>query len=452
MEQNIKQIGHLKAPGNWMNDPNGFIYYKGKYHLFYQYFPYGTVWGTMHWGHAISDDLVNWEHQGIALFPTKYGDQNGCFSGSAVEYEGKMVLFYTGVHYYEANPENIHVCLHDRFDSCQMRMVSEDGVHFDNWKDKQVVILPMEDNGHGHRTDTRDPKVWKGKNGWMMVLGSRSEDRKGKLLFYQSPDLKNWSYINEASKGDGWGWMWECPDYFETEGGQVVVFSPMGFLKDGKGEENQAICMVVDFQEDGCEMNMPDQYQYLDYGFDLYAPQSTMDEEGRRVLVAWLRMPKAVKEEGQVPWKGMFSLPRVVEVKDGHVYFRVHPNVKKLYSRPVKDVKDTGLEGYHLSLQLEDGGCVNVGGYRIFRRGSRIGTDRTDVFCKGEDYRTVFETPKIKEGFQLDIYVEEHMVEVYINDGEYVVSNGVYGLKKELFISGGSMVKLFGVTDLSALL
>ena len=106
----------------------------------------------------------------------------------------------------------------------------------------------------------------------------------------------------------------------------------------------------------------------------------------------------------------------------------------------------------NLSLQLEDGGCVNVGGYRIFRRGSRIGTDRTDVFCKGEDYRTVFETPKIKEGFQLDIYVEEHMVEVYINDGEYVVSNGVYGLKKELFISGGSMVKLFGATDLSALL
>ena len=67
----MKQIGHLKAPGNWMNDPNGFIYYKGKYHLFYQYFPYGTVWGTMHWGHAISDDLVNWEHQGNCAFSHK---------------------------------------------------------------------------------------------------------------------------------------------------------------------------------------------------------------------------------------------------------------------------------------------------------------------------------------------------------------------------------------------
>ena len=76
---------HLKAPNNWINDPNGFIYYKGQYHLFYQYFPYAPQWGTMHWGHAVSDDLVNWEHCGIALYPTKWADRNGCFSGSAVE-------------------------------------------------------------------------------------------------------------------------------------------------------------------------------------------------------------------------------------------------------------------------------------------------------------------------------------------------------------------------------
>ena len=447
MELRKRQIGHLKAPGNWINDPNGFIYYKGKYHLFYQYFPYAPEWGTMHWGHAVSDDLVNWEHVGIALFPTKYGDQNGCFSGSAVEHEGNMVLFYTGVHYFEEDPENIHLCLHDRFDSCQMRIDSWNGMDFDNFKGKQVVIPPIEDKCHGDRTHTRDPKVWKGKNGWTMVLGSRSEEGRGKLLFYQSPDLKSWSYVNEATKGDGWGWMWECPDYFETEGGQVLVFSPMRFLKDGKWEENQAICMTVDFKEDGCEMNMPDSYQYLDYGLDLYAPQSAVDEDGRRVLVAWLRMPEAVEEEGQAPWRGMFCLPRVVEVKNGHVYFRVHPNVKKLYKRPVTDVKDTGPEGYLLSLELEDGGCVNAGGYQIFRRGNRICTDRTQVFCRGEDYRMVFETPDVKEGFHLDIYVEDHMVEVYVNDGEYVISNGVYGLKKELLISGGNKAELFRAMD-----
>ena len=86
---------HLKAPKNWINDPNGFIYYKGKYHLFYQHFPYEPRWGTMHWGHAVSDDLVNWEHEGIALFPSKLNDKNGCFSGSAVERDGKTFKRFT---------------------------------------------------------------------------------------------------------------------------------------------------------------------------------------------------------------------------------------------------------------------------------------------------------------------------------------------------------------------
>jgi beta-fructofuranosidase len=444
MEQRRKQEGHLKAPGNWINDPNGFIFYKGKYHLFYQYFPYAPIWGTMHWGHAVSEDLVSWEHVGIALFPTKEGDQNGCFSGSAVEQDGRMVLFYTGVHYHAADPENIHLCPDDQFDSCQMRIDSEDGMHFDNFGGKRVVIPPIGDRRCGDRTHTRDPKVWRGRNGWYMVLGSRSEDGKGKLLFYRSEDLENWSYVNEAGKGDGWGWMWECPDYFETDGGQALVFSPMRFLKDGKWEENQAICMAVNFEEENCRMQLPDTWQYLDYGLDLYAPQSTVDEEGRRVLIAWLRMPRAVEQEEAVPWRGMFCLPRVVEMKEGHIYFRVHPHVKKRYCRPLSDVKEAGEEGYRIGLFLEEGGCVDVGGYRITRRGNRVCTDRSHVFCREENYRTVFETPFVKEGNRLDIYVDDHMVEVYVNDGEYVISNAVYGMSRELRISGGREVELFG--------
>ncbi len=447
MEENRKQRGHLKAPGNWINDPNGFIYYGGKYHLFYQYFPYAPVWGTMHWGHAVSDDLVNWEHVGVSLFPTKYGDQNGCFSGSAVEDNGKMALFYTGVHYLETDPENIHQNIHDRFEACQMMIVSEDGMHFDNFNGKKVIIPTIQDKSIGNRADTRDPKVWKGRDGWYMVLGSRSENGRGKILFYRSDDLVNWSYVNDVSKGDGWGWMWECPDYFETEGGQVLVFSPMRFLQDGKWEENQAICMTVEFKEDGCEMDLPDRYQYLDYGLDLYAPQSTTDKDGRRVLTAWLRMPETVEEEGKTPWRGMFCLPRVVEAKNGHVYFRVHPNVKKLYSRQIMDVKEAGGKGYRVSLLLEEGGYMDVGGYRVFRRGNRICTDRTGVFCEGDDYRMTFETPAIQEGYRLELYVDEHMVEVYVNDGEYVVSNAVYGMADELSVCGGREVKLFGMED-----
>ena len=131
----MKQTMHVKAPDNWVNDPNGFIYYKGKYHLFYQYNPNAPVWGTMHWGHAVSKDLIHWEHQGIALYPSCPGDQDGCFSGSAVEYEGKLHLFYTGIRYLD--PE-----VKDRIESVQLHIVSEDGVHFDNENGKKIIVPP----------------------------------------------------------------------------------------------------------------------------------------------------------------------------------------------------------------------------------------------------------------------------------------------------------------------
>ena len=90
-----QDVLHLKSPVNWINDPNGFIYYKGKYHLFYQHFPYAPIWGTMHWGHAVSEDLVHWEHKKIALFPTKSYDRNGVFSGSAIEKDEKLYFYYS---------------------------------------------------------------------------------------------------------------------------------------------------------------------------------------------------------------------------------------------------------------------------------------------------------------------------------------------------------------------
>ena len=100
---------HFTPIKNWMNDPNGFIYFKGYYHLFYQHFPYDVKWGTMHWGHKISKDFIHWEDKGIALYPSKDFDRNGCFSGSAIEVNNKMYLYYTAVVYTKLNPDNIHV-------------------------------------------------------------------------------------------------------------------------------------------------------------------------------------------------------------------------------------------------------------------------------------------------------------------------------------------------------
>ena len=138
---------YVKPKDYWMNDPNGFIYYKGMYHLFYQCFPYAPRWGRMHWGHVVSKDLVNWEEQGIALFPSKTDDRSGCFSGSAIEEDGKMQLYYTGVNYLTENPEDINLCVDEHFVSAQLKITSEDGLHFDNIKDKKTVIPVIHDEG-----------------------------------------------------------------------------------------------------------------------------------------------------------------------------------------------------------------------------------------------------------------------------------------------------------------
>lgn len=419
---------HLKAPGNWINDPNGFIYYKGLYHLFYQYFPYAPKWGTMHWGHAVSPDLVNWEHCGVALFPTRYEDQNGCFSGSAVEHDGKMYLYYTGVHYDVVNPENIHKNPNDRYESTQLMICSEDGFSFDNFNGKRVIIPPFSDREQADRTHTRDPKVWRGKDAWYMVLGSRTKDDRGQLLFYRSMDLIEWKPVSRVTKETTLGWMWECPDLFRTEGGDVLMLSPMGVVNDGKREANHAVCLPIEFDEHICSVQFSENFQFVDYGLDLYAPQSTVDKDGRRVMVGWMRMPEAV--EGR--WRGMFCIPRVVERKGEHIYFRVHPNVEKAYQKQIASPTEAGKAGYRLSLDLEEGEMIDIGGYKIWRKGKRIITDRTAVFAAHDSWRMQAETPEIREGDHLDIYVDQNLIEIYVNNGEYVLSSVVYGLSTEI--------------------
>lgn len=420
------QKNHFKAPNCWINDPNGFIWYKGRYHLFYQCFPYSAHWGRMHWGHAVSKDLVNWEEKGIALFPSKTDDRSGCFSGSAIEYKDKMYIYYTGVNYTEEDPENINCCINDTFTAAQLMITSEDGMKFDNITDKKTVIPPIEDKKIGDKNHTRDPKVWRGKDAWYMVLGS-TVDKNGRLLFYKSSDLKTWQYLNYCEK-DGFGWMWECPDFFEIDGKGVMIFSPMGFFNDGNGYDSVAVCMLSSFDENTGKMELSENYQLFDYGIDLYAPQSTTDEDGNRVVIAWARMPEAViTEKGE--WCGMMCIPRIVDVKNNHVYIRPHTNVKNSFVTKLSAPKKSG---YMLKTTLKNGESINVGGYVIKRENDKITTDRSKVFNIKGNYRLIAETPVINDGYELEIYVDEHLVEVFINNGEYVISNVVYGLTEEI--------------------
>lgn len=198
----MRQRYHFMAEEGWINDPNGLIFFKGQYHFFYQYNPYDSFWGAMHWGHAVSNDLIHWEYLPIALAPSEHYDDHergGCFSGSTIEHEGKLYIFYTGTTNYGKG-----------FVQTQCLAWSEDGVNFTKYENNPVIKAP---EGY-EEANFRDPKVWKNGEYFYLVCGGK-KDNLAKALLYRSKDLKNWEFFNILAESRGeLGYMWECPDFF----------------------------------------------------------------------------------------------------------------------------------------------------------------------------------------------------------------------------------------------
>ena len=430
-----KDTLHLKAPGNWINDPNGFIYYRGEYHLFYQHFPYAPRWGTMHWGHAVSRDLVHWEHLGVALYPTKSYDQNGVFSGSALERDGKLCLYYSAVRYLQQDEEDIHIPPDDSFVTSQAMVISDDGRTFDNMGAKRQIIPVLADESIGDPKDTRDPKVWEQDGLYYMILGSTFRKEQGKALFYRSRDGVHWDYVNQYASPE-FRTMLECPDLFRLGEEFVLLGSPMGVTEPGIEYAHHAMWGLADFDHQNCTLALKGPMEFVDYGLDLYAPQTALDSEGRRVLIAWMRMPQAAEDpgDGRGPWNGMMSLPRVMELRQGKVCFVPHPNVEALF-HPVEGNWDQAIRQrpFRLKATLRAGEALDVCGYRIALEGGRIVTDRSQVFPHLPNYRTTAQTPALDGAVcPLDIFVDNHLIEVFVDGGRYVVSHVVYGLKDRL--------------------
>ena len=198
-----RPLFHLTPWIGWMNDPNGFCYYRGQYHLFYQYHPYDTEWDAMHWGHAVSHDLLHWTYLHAALAPDSPYDSFGCFSGSAIELpNGKHLLIYTGVRK-EGGAKG-----KDYQTQC---LAVGDGLDYKKYKGNPVLDasdLPEGLSPH----DFRDPKIWRTKDGaYRCVIGARRMDKRGVLLLYRSADGFSWRFESVLAENDGrFGLMWEA--------------------------------------------------------------------------------------------------------------------------------------------------------------------------------------------------------------------------------------------------
>ena len=420
---------HFTAPYHWINDPNGLIYYKGNYHIFYQHFPYENFWGTMHWGHATTEDFIHFQHYPIALYPSKIYDRNGCFSGSAIEKDGKLYLYYTAIRYAKENPEYVHIQYSDDdLIASQALMISDDGFHFDNKDGKQKIIDVIEDKALGDVRHTRDPKVWKMKNGkYALIVGSKVPSETGycgEVLLYESEDAVHFTYKNRFLD-DRIGDMWECPDLFEINGQYFMIFSPE-HIRDSQ-PDSVAVIMPVNFDEDTMTITQQGDFMYLDYGLDFYAPQTFLDENGQRTMLAWMRMREPVENES---WTGLYILPRVFEYKDHHVYQSVHPHVQQYFHRQVDSV--SLKEPFYMHVKLYSNSQICLGGMKLFIQDDCLCCDRMEVSIQHDKVCNVNKTPPLNGHYDLEIYYDYHIFEIYINGGYYVLSQIVYDINDHI--------------------
>jgi beta-fructofuranosidase len=290
-----------------MNDPNGLIYWQGHYHLFYQYNPNGPFWGTIHWGHAISENLVHWTDWPVALAPSpENADQDGCWSGCAVNHEGVPTLIYSG-----NRDGKQRACI----------ATSADGLRTWQKYDGNPVIP---DTPAGLDLNAyRDHCVWSEDNVWYQVIGAGIKDVGGTALLYRSHNLIIWDYMHPLYTGDMnqidpiWtGDMWECPDFFRLGDRYALIISACTTAT------SSGLLYTLYFTGNLTNHRFtPEQVHKMDHGdAGFYAPQTLQDAHGRRIMFAWLNeqhSPNAQKASG---WAGVMSLPRILTPRtDGRI-------------------------------------------------------------------------------------------------------------------------------------
>jgi beta-fructofuranosidase len=425
-----------------MNDPNGPIYWKGYYHLFYQHNPNGAYWGDMHWGHARSKDMVHWEHLPMALTPTPGGpDKDGCFSGSAFIKDDTPTLVYTGV-----SPE------------VQCLATSDDQMI--TWKKlggNPVISSPP---AGLQVTGFRDPTIWRELDSWLMTVGSGFKGQGGAVLFYSSKDLMHWNYLhtlyaappferNGAAHSDQYepvaaGDMWECPDFFPLGQKHVLLVSTQGRVYYVAGRYSG-----WRFQRESSG--------WVDGSNLYYAAKSFEDSQGRRILWGWIREARTEAAQRRAGWAGVMSLPRVLSIDaDGMLRMEPLPELAILRGRhhtvtaselssfvPGAEVTGDSLE---IHLETDVGDAKEVG---IIVRRSPDSAEETTIAYDAASRNVVLDTRrssvspdanhglhkgplKLRPGelLRLTVFVDGSIVEVFAN-GRTCLTGRIYPTRKD---------------------
>ncbi|HEU5104147.1 MAG TPA: glycoside hydrolase family 32 protein [Roseiflexaceae bacterium] len=457
---------HFLPPANWLNDPNGLIHWNGAYHMFYQYNPDGPFHGNIQWGHAVSADLVYWQHLPIALAPELgTADQDGCWSGCAVDNDGIPTLIYTGFKAGEQRP-----CLATSADDLRT---------WHKYAGNPIIPAPPPDLD---LVGFRDHSVWKQGDTWYQLIGAGIRGVGGTALLYRSSDLLRWEYLHPILVGDLtqtgplWtGTMWECPDLFALSGKHVLVISVW---------DEHALNYPIAFVGDYAGLAFaPEQVGKLDFGASFYAPQTMRDAEGRRIMFGWLREERDEQAQREAGWSGVMSLPRVLALReDGVLTMRPATELERLRGRHLyageldlaeAASRPSGVRGDALEIVAE----VDLGQadeISVVLRRSPDGAEQTCVRYRRADSCLILDTTRASlspaahgavhsgpleltsgEPLRLRIFLDGSVVEVFAND-RVCISGRIYptrtdSLGIDLVAEGAARLRALDIWELRSI-
>ncbi len=440
---------HLSPRVGWMNDPNGFSYCKGAYHLFYQYYPYDSVWGPMHWGHAVSRDLLHWEYLPAALAPDTAYDKDGCFSGSALELpDGRQLLMYTGV---VKEPRT-----DGGFQDIQTQCIAiGDGRDYEKYQQNPVLDGGDLPEG-GSRNDFRDPKLWMEEDGtYRCVVGNCTGDKDGRILLYKSEDGIHWDFLSILAENKGrFGRMWECPDFFKLDGKYVLLTSPQDMMPRGfeYHNGNGTICLMGDYDEK-TNTFIEEHNQAVDYGIDFYAPQTIAAPDGRRIMIGWMQNWDTCNlRDTERFWFGQMTLPRELSIENGRLIQKPVRELESLRGEEVRyenvvftdTIRLDGIRGRKMDMEimLRPADPENI----FHKFAVRFAQDET--YHTSVSFRPLESVVKVDRKFsgsrraiihqrrsrvggrdgklKLRVILDRFSAEVFVNDGEQVLTITFY--------------------------
>ena len=442
---------HIQAPTGLLNDPNGFSFFNGEWHLFYQFYPMGPVHGIKSWYHLSSTNLVDWTDNGVGLLPDNQFDSHGAYSGTAVPVGEELFLFYTG------NVRN------EEWERSAYQLGAIMDKQNKVTKLTKPLILPNDD----YTDHFRDPQVFFYQDKYYLVLGAQDKKLRGKVVTYHSDDLMNWIFIGELKFTEkDMGFMIECPNLLFSNDQVIFIFCPQGISQDVVVYDNifpNTYLLADEFNPEKNELINPTHLKNLDEGFDVYATQAFNAPDNRVLGVSWVGLPEIAYPSDKDGWAHVLSLVKEFKIEDGNLIQRPAEEVyelrqeNKVFESNVVDGKQTLINEiehcYELNLLFEAGSKGKITlladnenqGFEINfdTKHGTMSVNREnigEVFAKDYGTQRAFEIDK--SDLQLQVFVDQSVIEIFINDGKQVVTSRVFPIhqKGSILVEGNFTV------------